>query len=96
MDDLEPIRRVLAGEHVGPSPAWLVVQQPADRESAAWHRLTVAQGEPFVIVDVCLFGRWRYLVLFLQLAWKGRRDGVLFDLYSGTLEQKTLYEPAST
>lgn len=95
MDDLEPVRRVLSGEHVGHSPAWMVVPQHADRESAPWHRLMVVQGEPFVIVDVCLFGRSRYLVLFLQISWSGSRDGVLFDLGTGALQRKTLYEPAS-
>ena len=73
-DDFEGVRRV-TGVDDGHNGSWMVVPRASDRDSALWHRLTVAQGEPFIIVDVCLFGRWRYLVMFPRRLVEGLADG---------------------
>lgn len=90
MDDLKGVRRVLTGIDEGHNGSWTVVQQQSHRESAPWHRLMVVQGEPFIIVDVCLFGRWRYLVFFLGVCWTGPRQGLAMDIERGELTVKTL------
>ena len=89
-DDFEGVRRVLSGVDEGHNGSWMVVPQTANRDSAPWHRLMVVQGEPFIIVDVCLFGRWRYLVMFLGVSWSGPRQGLAFDLETGELTVKQL------
>jgi hypothetical protein len=95
-DDFEGVRRVLTGADQGHNGSWTVVPQQSNRESAPWHRLMLIQGEPFIIVDVCLFGRWRYLVFFLGIPWPGIRQGLGMDIESGALEVKTLDdEPTS-
>jgi hypothetical protein len=90
MNDFEGVRRVLTGVDQGHNGSWAVVPQTADRESAPWHRLMIVQGDPIIAVDVCLFGRWRYLVLFLGVRWNGPRMGLAYDLETGALEARRL------
>ena len=94
-DDFEGVRRVLTGLDEGYNGSWIVVPMTANRESGPWHRVAIAQGEPFIIVDVCLFGRWRYLVFFLGIAWDGPCPGLGFDLTSGELEVGALNSTAT-
>ncbi len=89
-DDFEGVRRVLTGVDKGHNGSWIVVPQTASRDSAPWHRLMVVQGEPFIIVDVCLFGRRRNLVMFPGVSSSGPRQGLAFDLDTGGLTVKQL------
>lgn len=96
-EELGPARRALAAEgELGTSVGWVLVPQAMPRPSEPWHRLTIAQGKPFVIVDVTLFGRWRYLVLYPGVAWERDRWGVRFDLPSRHVVSQNLEELADS
>lgn len=93
-DALEPVRRALAGaDREGDDAAWTLLPMQAPRDSEPWHRLLLSEGEPHAVVDVCLFGRWRYLVHFNAVSWSKGRWGVGMDLRSGDLTVRELDAP---
>lgn len=91
VEALEPVRRALAvTDELDADATWTLVSPQAPRDSAPWHRLMIVAGKPHVIVDVCLFGRWRYHVHFNRISWGRERWGVAFDLPTGALVSKNL------
>lgn len=87
-------RAALVGDEPVRDGSWSVerfqtTRDGRPRQSEPWHRLVMSQTTP-IAIDVTLFGRWLYRVIFATVGWPGSRGGCRLNLETAEEEAVAL------